>query len=408
MKVLQVNAIYEKKSTGKIVEAISLMLENEGHEAYIAGPFSLNKKRAGCQIGNKIDWKVHALLTRITGKQGFFSHFSTKRFLKYLDNIKPDIIHLHNIHANFINLPLLLRYIREKRIGLVLTLHDCWYFTGKCFHFADIDCDKYQMGCVGCPKKRQEIPSLFKDNAYWVYRNKKNLFLNIPNKKIVGCSKWIAGVAQESFFDAKDITYIYNGVNTRIFKSQDRVKIREEKGIKQEFVILGMANKWELLENENAVKTLFEHYAALDSIFLIIGCTAEAKKRFNNLSSHYGTKIMLVDYIHSSEELAKYYACSDVFVNLTHIDTLPTVNMESICCGTPIVTYNSGGSPELVLKDCGFVVDNGDICSLIKAIEYSRGLDRVRIANIGEKSFNEQSNFKKYLAVYQSIIDEMR
>jgi glycosyltransferase involved in cell wall biosynthesis len=359
VKVLQINAVYGKKSTGTIVQDIDILLKESGNISYVAYQDAAIHIPNGYRIGNIVDWKFHALLTRITGKQGFYSRFATKKFLKYLEHIKPDIIHLHNLHANFINLPILLEYIRKQRIGLVITLHDCWYFTGKCFHFADIGCEKYKTRCDGCPKKNQDIPNLFIDNAYWVYKKKKELFSNIPNKKIIGCSKWIASLAEESFFEKVD--YIYNGIDTRIFKEQDRNSIRQSMGIEQEFVILGMANKWGLIENEDVVKSLFQHYSLRNAVILIVGCDAETKQRFRTLSAGSKVKTILVEYVQLREELARYYACADVFVNLTHVDTLPTVNMESICCGTPVVTYNSGGSPELILSGCGYVVNKGEI-----------------------------------------------
>ena len=406
MKVLQINAVYGRKSTGKIVEEIKLVLENEGHEAYVAGPFELNKNIHGYKVGNTIDWKLHALLTRVTGKQSFYSRFATKQFLKYLGAVKPDIIHLHNIHANFLNLPLLIEYMRNQGIGLVITLHDSWYFTGKCFHFADIGCGKYQIDCKTCPKKMLEVPTFFKDNAWWCYRQKKELFASIANKKIIGCSQWIASLAKQSFFNEEDVDYIYNGINTEVFRLQDKISIRRNKGFENEFVILGMANKWELRENETTIKNLFQHYSQSNTIFLIVGCRLEAKKRFEELADGYDVKLRLVEYIQSSDELAEYYSSADVFVNLTHVDTLPTVNMESICCGTPVVTYNSGGSPELILPGCGFTVNKDECSALIEAIEDSRALDSANIAEEGKKAFSAQLNFKKYLEVYSSLMND--
>lgn len=404
VKVLQINAVYGKKSTGVIVHDIGVMLCETGNESFVAYQDSPLSAPNGYKIGNKLDWKLHALLTRLTGKQGFYSRSVTKKFLNYLETLRPDIIHLHNLHANYINLPILLEYVKEHEIGLVLTLHDCWFFTGKCTHFADIGCEKYKTGCVGCPKKKQEIPNLLRDNAEWVYKKKRELFSDIHKKKIIGCSKWIASLAQESFFDKEEVGYIYNGIDTENFKPQDRNNIRRNLGVEEEFVILGMANKWGLAENEDVIKGLLQHYSCKNATFVIVGCTAYNKKRFNELALETSAKVMLIDYIQSREKLAEYYASADVFVNLTHVDTLPTVNMESICVGTPVVTYNSGGSPELILPGCGFVVEKGEINSLIKAIEDSRNLNRTNISNIGIVSFNAQLNYKKYLEIYHSLI----
>ena len=403
MKVLQINAVYGKKSTGKIVEEIHLMLHKEGHESYVAGPFDV-KNIDGYKIGNKVDWKIHALITRLTGKQGFYSRRATKKFLKYLDDINPDIIHFHNLHANFINLPEVLHYIKQKNIALVITLHDCWFFTGKCFHFADIACQKYQNGCINCPKKRAEIPNFLCDRASWVYRTKKKLFDEIEKLTVVGCSRWISSLAKEQFFAKKNVKHIYNGIDTKTFKFQDKNEVRKRKNLNYDFVVLGMANKWGLSENEEAVKKLFVKYANSNTCFLIIGCNQEIRNKLQTMALKCNAQVCLVDYVQAPEELAEYYASADVFVNLTHIDTLPTVNMESICCGTPVVTYDSGGSSELILEKCGFVVSCGDVNRLIACIEETKGLDRKYIADTGKEVFNAQINFRQYLNVYSELM----
>ena len=156
-----------------------------------------------------------------------------------------------------------------------------------------------------------------------------------------------------------------------------------------------MANKWGLLENQHTVETLFKNYAQTNTTFLIIGCNLDTRKKLETLANDCQATVKLIDYVQSPIDLAEYYACSNVFVNLTHVDTLPTVNMESICCGTPVVTFNSGGSPELVLPNCGFVVTRGDDTGLINSIEKTKTLNREYIGEIGKKSFDAQINFKK-------------
>ena len=171
MRVLQINANFGFGSTGLIVKDISDQIEKEGSEAFCAYQKTNTPVNNGYQIGNKFDWKLHALFSRVFGRQGYYSYFSTKSFLKYIDKIKPDVIHLHNLHSNYININLLFKYIAKKDIPTVITFHDCWFFTGKCFHYVDVSCDRYKTGCGKCPKKKAPPKSLFFDFSAQVLKD---------------------------------------------------------------------------------------------------------------------------------------------------------------------------------------------------------------------------------------------
>ena len=371
MKVVQVNAVYGEKSTGSIVRDLDLLIQETKNDSYVVYKETSIPAKNSIQLGNMLDWKYHALRTRIDGKQGYSSHFYTIKLLKKFEKICPDIVHLHNIHSNFIHLPALIQYVKKRRIPLVLTLHDCWFFTGKCYHFSDIGCEKWKIQCEQCPKRYMDIPSLLKDSSSKVFRDRKKFF-NYENIYVVGCSNWMTSMAEQSpLFVKAQFHTIYNGVDTQIFSP------RGEKHEKNTFTIVTMANKWFENKNKKARKNVLD-FLGENGRILVIGCSPEQQKFYTS-----DKKVKALGYIKERSELAILYAQGDVFLNLTHIDTLPTVNMEALSCGTPVVTYNAGGSGELVREDwTGYVVEIDDVSSVLNA------LHKIRKGKISRKNLS--------------------
>lgn len=398
MKVVQINAVYGEKSTGSIVRDLDLLIQ-EKNDSYVVYKEASISAKNGFQLGNIVDWKYHAFRTRIDGKQAYSSYFCTVELIKKLDRICPDIIHLHNIHSNFINLPVLIKYVKRRSITLVLTLHDCWFFTGKCYHFADIGCEKWKIQCEQCPKRKRDIPSLFIDSSSKVFRDRKKLF-DYENIYVVGCSNWITYMAEQSPLLAKaEFRTIYNGVNTHIFSP------RETEKEKDMFTIVTMANKWFENENEKARKNVLD-FLGKNGQILIIGCTPEQQRVYAN-----DRKIKAIGYIKERTDLAALYAQGDIFLNLTHIDTLPTVNMEALSCGTPVVTYDAGGSGELVKEGLtGYIVDIDDVSGLLKALQKIRNgkISRDNCRTYAVENFDKTENFYKYINLYNSIMNKRR
>ncbi len=404
MKIVQVNAVYGQKSTGIIVKDINDMLIKSGHNSYIIHAGKNKNDNNEIVSHDFLGEKIHALLSRLNGKQGLYSVTETKKIIKKLDEIKPDIIHLHNIHSNFINYKLLLEYTGKNKIPLVFTLHDCWMFTGKCYHFFDISCDKWKTGCGNCPKRNMDIPSILKDNSSYIFSLRKKLYSK-NHITVVGCSKWITECAKKSpLFSDADFCQIYNGVDTEIF-NMNAGNIREELKLKNKFVILTMANKWFDEKNETAREKIIGSLSENDRI-IIAGCNEEQKEIYRD-----NEKIISVGYISDRKYLAKIYSTADVFLNLTFIDTLPTVNMESECCGTPVVTYDSGGSGELVENGkTGFTVKQNDIDGLILSIEKirKREINSSYCGEYGKSNFDKEKNYLLYSDLYQNIFQKKK
>ena len=402
MKVLQINAVYGFKSTGLIVEDIGETLTRNGDIAYFAYQTARTKTvENGYRIGTKLDWKLHALYARFFGKQGYASKLATKKFLKWVDKIKPDVVHFHNLHSNYINLNAICKYLSNKKIPTVITMHDCWYFTGKCSHYALERCNRWQVSCGNCPMNKVEQTSLFFDCTSKVLYDKTSQLLKIPDLTLVGCSHWIANEARKSKLQSANILVIYNGVDTSIFKPHES-GLREELGLTNEFVIMGMADKWCAKQNREIVEKLIA--SQCDGVkIVIVGCQDDQKEYFSQFAN-----VVPLGYISNREQLSNVYAMADVFVNLTRVDTLPTVNMESICCGTPVITFDCCGSPELVDEDCGYVIQEGDIENLLNCIEKIKASPMFFDISKQHQKFDKNECYKHYLDVYKSISENKR
>ena len=398
MRVLQINAIYGSKSTGTIVKDIDLLLQSKGHESYVAFQEFTEAPTNGYKIGNKIDYKIHALLTRLLGKQGYFSIYSTRRFLRYIEKIKPDIVHLHNLHSNYINLNMLLEYLAIKNIHTVITLHDCWFFTGKCFHYQVANCDRFKDSCGDCPLIKKDVPSWFFDPTAQVLSDKKKLFNNIKSLTVVGVSNWISSEAKKGIFKDRNVVSIYNGVDINIFRPTSS-EMREKLGLKDEFVILGAAVKWLNPLNRQVFNYILSNITP-DMKMVIFGCNKEQLKQLPE-------SVIGIGYITDRNEMAKLYSMADVFVNVTLEDSLPTVNIEAQACGTPVITYESGGSPETISERTGLVVPKGDKEALLIAILKIKDRGKVfyeqNCLKHVEENFIIKDRYEEYVDLYKNI-----
>ena len=393
MKVLQINAVYGYKSTGIIVKDIETLLNNNGHTSYVVYQTAENPPENSYKAGNTLDYKFHAIHSRVFGKQAYASKLATKRLIKYIKTVSPDIVHFHNLHSNFVNLNMLCDYLVKSKIPVVITMHDCWFFTGKCTHYTAVKCDKWQTTCGDCPQLKNEQTSLFFDCTQKVLKDKTKHLNKLPNLTLVGCSKWITGEAKKSLLKNADFEVAYNGVDTSIFTPHES-NFKEKYNLTKDFTILGFANKWCLNENREATEKIIQHNT--DSNIVIVGCTNEKKNMFMSYEN-----VTCIGYVTDRQELSDIYASSDVFINLTHADTLPTVNMESICCGTPVITYNCCGSPELIDEDNGYVVEEYDYNAVIESIAKIKTNATKFSVEEKQNKFNKDNCYKKYLQAYK-------
>lgn len=400
MKVVQINAIYGSKSTGTIVREIQSCCEANGIEGYVAYSIADRPDREvlrGYRIGNQLTAKWHALISRIIGKQAYANRFSTWRFLKWLNKVNPDVVHLHNLHNNYIHLNMLLRYLAKRNIATVVTMHDCWYFTGGCMHYASVGCNRWKSGCGQCPKWRQ-IPSYCFDRTQSVLNDRKKYLSAIPRLTMVGASEWIANEMRQSLLKDLNITFIHNGFDLDVFKPTPSEK-RKELKLEDKFVILGPATKWLLPINKPTLDYFISHMS-LNMILLLFGCSS--------LDSTLPMNVVQIGYTKSPHELAKLYSMADVMVNCSREDTLSSLNLECQACGTPVVTYEATGSRETIDGQCGFAVSTGDCEALWKKTMEVKGKKEDEYSEQCKAwvsdNYEKDENYKKYIHLYHQII----
>ena len=343
-KIVQINIVCGVGSTGRIASELSEILNENGVENYIAYGYGKTNIKNSIKIGSKVKYYIHNILSRLTGLQGRFSYFSTKRFLKRLDSIKPDIIHLHNIHGNYINYSLLFKYIEKNNIPIIWTLHDCWSYTGKCVHYDYVKCEKWKTNCKKCNQLRNYPTSYLFDFSKSEYARKKRMFTNVKDMQIVTPSNWLAKQVEESYLSKYSIKVIHNGIDLEQFKKQNS-KFRFKYNIDKKFIVLGVASDW---SQRKGMDAFVELSRMLDENYKIV-MVGLSKKQKEVIPKN----IIKIDKTNSIQELAEIYSAADVFVNLTLEENFPTTNMESLACGTPVITYDTGGSSESLSNKCG-------------------------------------------------------
>ena len=401
MRVLQINSVYGVGSTGRIMQNIHELLLRQGFESFVAygREKGASDENNVIKIGNKLDVYRHVLLTRIFDKHGFGTKKATKLFLKKVEDIKPDIIHLHNIHGYYINIKLLFDFLKEYDKPVVWTFHDCWPFTGHCSYFDFSNCEKWKTGCYKCPEKRSYPASMFVDNSLNNYKLKKELFNSINDLTIVTPSKWLANLVKNSFLCKYPTKVIHNGIDLNIFKPTDS-QFRLKYQIENKFIILGVANKW---DRRKGLEYFIELSRLInqDEVIVLVGLTEKQK---NKLPSN----IIGLKRTDSIKELVQIYSTADVFVNPTLEDNFPTTNLEALACGTPVITFNTGGSIESIDEETGFIVKKGDMqMSLEKIYEIKyTGTKKYRNKCIlrAKQMFNSLDRYQDYIKLYNNIL----
>ncbi len=399
MKVLQINTVCGSGSVGRITVDIVHALEEAGDEGMIA--FGRRQAPEGVKtwkFGTNLDMGVHVLHTFFKGEHGFASSKQTARLIEKIKEYDPDIIHLHNVHGFYLDVEQLFRYLKTSGKPVVWTLHDCWSFTGHCAHFDYIGCMKWKTGCGSCPQYKNVYPyALFKDNSAGNYKRKKDAFTGVPDLTVVTPSRWLAGYVRESYLGEYPVQVIPNGIALDRFRPVDG-GLRKRLGFENKYILLGVASMWE----ERKGYAYFEQLAdRLDDSYQII-LIGLSKRKLKTLHP----RIHGVMRTNSMEELAEYYSMADAYVNTTLEDTFPTTNLEALACGTPVITFATGGSVESVDASCGKIVPKGDIEALIQAIEELRGEPDKKEACLRRAAgYDKDDRFQDYLKLYKSLLE---
>lgn len=401
MVVVEINCVYYG-STGTIASSLAKMVSEKGGKGYLAVPLGRHNKKMDSEniifFGNRFSEDSHIVLARLTGLEGHFSIFATLSLISKLKKLKPNVIHLHNLHSCYINLPILFEYLKTADIPVVWTLHDCWAFTGHCPHYDAVGCLKWQTGCFECSLYKQ-YPKSFFDNSQRMYEKKRKWFKNIKKMTLVTPSFWLADEVKKSFLSEFPVNVISNGVDLRDFYPRES-NFKEKHNIKNKYVVLGVASVW---LKTKGFDTFFELAKLLPSNYQIV-----LVGKIVDDSNLQMDKILYVDNITSQDELAQVYSSADVFVNPTVQEAFGLVNIEALACGTPVVTYRSGGSPECIDNKCGVIVEKNNINSMKKAIEdvCEKKLFSHNDCIERAKKFEINNQFQKYLNLYEVLADD--
>lgn len=362
MKILFINSVCGIRSTGRIVTDLAEYYTVQGNEVKIAyGRETVPEKyrKISYRIGTDFDVKVNGLKARLWDNEGFNAEQQTNEFVKWADNYNPDLVWLHNLHGYYINIEILFRWIKTRpNMEVRWTLHDCWAFTGHCSHFSYVKCDRWKEKCFQCPQKKEYPKGLFLDNSFENYRRKKKAFCGVENMTVITPSKWLADLVKQSFLKDYPVEVVHNTIDTDVFRPTPS-NFREHYGLQDKKIVLGVASSW---GERKGMYDFFKLSELLDISFRIvmIGLSGEQIKKLPS-------SIIGIERTNSSSQLAEIYTAADVFVNLTYEDNYPTVNLEAQACGTPCITYRTGGSVESVPEDN--IVEQGDLNAMVSKIQ---------------------------------------
>lgn len=406
-KLLQINPVLRlNTSTGRIMQEIGELAMRHGWQNYMA----YSKGRDGLKacssqlipVGNKWSVMWHGLETRLFDRHGLASRQATRRFIRQIESIRPDIIHIHNIHGYFLNYQILFDYLSACGIPVVWTIHDCWLYTGHCYYYSYAHCNRWQTGCNHCPQRKEFPASWLVDRSARNYADKKQAFTSMPHGKltIVPVSDWIKDEMQYSFLKDYDFRVIHNGINLTVFDICSSQRVIEKYQLEKKHVLLGVASIW---SKEKGWDDFMQMSQMLDDneLIVLVGVKAEdVAKLPHNVRGVVRTE--------NVQELAELYSAADVFINPTWQDNYPTVNLEAIACGTPVVTYRTGGSIEAVADGTGAIVEQGDVRGLLTAARDIRKRGKANYQALCREyalmHFNKEDRYMDYLNLYEELL----
>lgn len=408
-KLLQINPVLRvNTSTGRIMQEIGELAMTQGWETYVA----YSKGRDGIKeckstivpVGDFWSTAWHGLETRLLDRHGLASEHATREFVKRIEKLAPDIVHIHNIHGYFLNYPILFDFLSKSGIPVVWTVHDCWLYTGHCYYYSYAGCNKWQTGCGHCPQKREFPASYFSDRSHKNWLDKKAAFTSMPLDKliIVPVSNWIRDEMSRSFLKDYHFQVIHNGINTDVFGVYDATAVRRQYALGDKHILLGVASIWSREKGlDDFVK--MADFIGRDEVIVLVGIKPEDMKLLPK-------NVVAIARTENIRQLAELYSAADVFINPTWQDNYPTVNLEAIACGTPVVTYRTGGSIEAITDTTGLVVEQGDVAGLVDAARYiiRRGKEAYRNAcrQYAVANFRKEDRYADYLELYRQLTEQ--
>lgn len=393
MKVVEINSVVYG-STGKAMLQIAQAVRKNGGEAY-----TFSEGRSGLEapdghyfFGSRFENLIHRLYSVTTGISCTGSRIGTKKLISKLREINPDVIHLHNLHGWYINIPMLFDFIRKNHVKTIWTLHDCWGFTAQCSHFTVEKCDKWKTGCFDCPRYKL-YPYTWVDRTQKMWKLKKEWLTGVEDLTIVTPSKWLAELVKQSFLREYPVKVINNGINLSVFQPTPS-DFREKTKLIDKRIVLGVASGW---TDRKGLDVFVELSKRLDpSVYQIVLVGTD-----NAVDKQLPKSIISIHRTQNQKELAEIYTAADVFVNPTREDNFPTVNMEALACGTPVVTFDTGGSKEILNEMVGAYVPAGDIEGLERRIHHFCSVQsNHKNYEIAAAKYDEKRRYEEYVIIY--------
>lgn len=380
-------------SVGNVIWGIAESSKKKNYQTYVFCPPGRMQKKGmdNIFIGTVLERRMSDFINKITGHQGGLNYLATYKLIKKIKRINPDIIHLHNLHSNYVNLKMLFSYLSKSNIPIIWTLHDCWPFTGNCPHYVIEECDKWQNKCTKC--KYRGYPKGIRDIGDKLYDEKKRYFNSLAQLTIVTPSKWLASQVKNSFLNKNEIKVINNGIDLNIFKRRES-SFREKYGIDAKFIVLSVAFSWGFKKGLDRIRKIASQLDS-DFIFVIVGAEQEVINITNSIC---------ISRTNNPIELAEIYSASDVFLNTTREDTFPTVNMEALACGLPVLSYGACGSGEVIDETCGAIVSDNNVIKILNELR-EHNFSKEACANKALE-YDKEAKFLEYVKLYDEVLTD--
>lgn len=401
-RLLQINITANWGSHGKIAEGIGDTVLSHGWESHIAYGRWCNPSHSRLyHIGSMGDERLHGICSRLFDDHGLHSCRATRRLVEYAKTLRPDIIHLHNIHGYYLNYPILFDYLAHAGIPVVWTLHDCWTYTGHCAHYMYVGCDRWKTRCHDCPQKKAYPTSLWLDRSERNHALKRQYFRSVPNLTLVPVSHWLEGDLHESFLKDLPIRQIYNGIDLHTFRPVPTDEGKPSVIGAYRHMVLGVASNW----YRKGLDDFFRLREMLpdDHIIVIVGASGKDLQRINATEGMAG-----IPRTQNADELRRLYAAADIYFNPTREDSLNIANIEALACGTPVITYNTGGAGEIIAPGTGYVIAQGDLQAAVRHIATITVKGKETYADLCRKraadAFDRHQRYEEYYSLYQEIL----
>ncbi len=398
--LLLINVALNIGSTGKIVEGIGSLVMSKGWNVIVAhGARYVNKSELNnYQVSSRASEILHFIKSSLFDAQGRGSRCDTKRFLKVIDDIKPDIVHIHNIHGCFLNFPIFFKYLLDRDIPVVLTMHDCWAMTGHCVHFMRTNCEQWKTHCKKCPQKFDFPTSYLLDRCKSNFKLKKSVFTAMKKMRITTVSTWLKGVAEQFYLKKFPMDVVPNGVDTNTFVNVDDCSLKRY-GLQDKKLVLAVASGFNERKGINDFVALSK-VLSTDFQLVLVGANNRDKKLLPD-------NVIAIPRVNSTSELSLFYSAAKVLLSLSYEETFGLTILEAMSCGTPAIVYDNTAQPELVTKDTGVVVKSGDIEGVKRAIEDVCSKDKSYYSSACRKhalEYDDKKSYKKYFDLYVQML----